>query len=414
MRILIVSQYFYPETFRINDIAESLIQQGHTVTVYCGLPNYLLGRYFPSYSIFGPYRENWRGVEVIRVPIVPRGKRIGPRLVLNYLSYFIIGSLLVPFKVKGQFDVIFVYGLSPVTLAIPAVVLKKRLKIPTLMWVTDLWPESLKATGVIENKLVLSLVGKMVAWIYSHMDRIYISSKGFRGPIQSLNVPMNKIEYWPYWAEDFFSNNQEEMEVTDWPKDICDDDFVLMFAGNIGRAQDFETVLAAAEQLKENKKIKLVVLGDGQKKDWAINYVRQKKMNKTVYFLGRRAVEQMPSYFKKASAMLVSLRDEEIFALTVPSKLQSYIAAGKPIISCVSGETAEIVSRWNLGYACQAGNAVDLAEKIEKMATIDQEDLKAFADNALQCYKQEFDKGKLLNQLVSAFAKLTAQEKTYE
>jgi colanic acid biosynthesis glycosyl transferase WcaI len=413
MRILIVSQYFHPETFRINDIAESLVEQGHTVSVYCGLPNYLLGRFFPGYSFLGPYRENWRGVEIIRVPIVPRGKKIGPRLILNYLSYFIIGSIIAPFKIKDDFDVIFVYGLSPVTLAIPAVVLKKKLKVPTLMWVTDLWPESLKATGVLGNERALRFIGKMVSWIYSHMDKIYISSKGFKKPIQNLNVPEHKIDYWPYWAEDFFSA-KEKADVTDWPENINDNDFVVMFAGNIGRAQDFETVLQAAEKLKENTQIKFVVLGDGQKKEWASTYVRDKAMNKTFYLLGRRALEQMPAYYKKASAMLVCLRDEEIFSLTVPSKLQSYVAAGKPIISSVNGETAEIVTRWNLGVAAKAGSADDLADKIKKMAHLSQEELNILAQNARQCYQEEFNKGELLKKLVADLTSLSTRGSAHD
>lgn len=408
MRILIVSQYFYPETFRINDICAELVSTGHEVTVYCGLPNYLLGKFFPGYSFLGPYNEDYKGVNVIRSPLIPRGKKVGLRLILNYLSFAILGSILAPFLVRGKYDRIFVYGLSPVTLAIPGIVLKKVFKIPMVMWVTDLWPESLSATGVIKNSKIINLVGKLVSWIYSFMDTIYVSSKGFVDPISRLGVSKDKIKYWPYWAEEIFEEHEKEKSV-----ESSDNEFKILFAGNIGVAQDFETIVGASMILKESHSevpIKFIILGDGQKKAWLEKEVESKDLSRYFSILGRRPLEEMPLYFQKADVLLVILKDEEIFSLTIPSKVQSYLASGKPILSSVRGETSRIIESWNAGVSSSAGDPEDLAKNIIKMSQMSDSELSNLGANGLSCYRSEFNKEQLLKSLVDDLSSLEVEK----
>jgi glycosyltransferase involved in cell wall biosynthesis len=401
MKILVVTQYFWPENFRINDLCHGLVERGHEVTVYTGLPNYPDGEFFEGYSFTGPYQQTLGKIKIVRSPLLPRGKNKSLKLALNYFSYFFLSSLLAPFLVRGKFDKIFVYEPSPITVAIPGLVLKYIKRIPMILWVTDLWPESLEATGVVKNKYILWLVGVIVKLIYKFTDRILITSKGFHSRISAMGVSENKIEYWPQWAEALFQSTSTPSDYTD--ANIPDSGFKLMFAGNIGSSQDFETIVKAAEQLKGNKNIHILVLGDGMMKKWAESEVERLGLSETFHFLGRKPVELMPYYYSKADAMLMSLTDNELFTITVPSKLQSYLASGKPVLVSMNGEGADIVNEWKAGLTCPATQPRQLADTILKMSQKSPHELKQYGDNALECYLSEFEREKLLTQLEDEF-----------
>ena len=250
MKILVVSQYFWPENFKVNDLCVALIERGHEVTVYTGLPNYPEGSFFKGYSYKGPYSENKGKINIIRSPLIPRGKNKSFRLVLNYFSYFSLASLLAPFLVRGKFDKVFVYEPSPITVVIPGIVLKYFKRAPLFFWVTDLWPESLEATETVKNKNILKLVATMVKFLYKHCDKILVTSKGFIPRVKALGGRDSQILYFPQWAESLYSqkpdsNFQDPL--------IPNDGFKIMFAGNIGSSQDFETIVESAKILKENK-----------------------------------------------------------------------------------------------------------------------------------------------------------------
>lgn len=402
MKILIVTQYFWPENFRINDLCEALQERGHEVTIYTGIPNYPLGKFFKGYGIFGPYKEKFQGMDVIRVPMLPRGPKKGLFLALNYLSYFLSASLLAPFLLRGNFDRIFVYEPSPITVAIPGIVIKYIKKIPMVLWVTDLWPESLEATGAVKNPKVLSLVGKMVKWIYRHTDKILITSKGFKKKVEIYCDEPEKISYWPQWAENLFSDSNsvpQGYEDKNFPKE----GFNIVFAGNIGSAQDFETIVGAAEKLKSYKNINFVILGDGMMSPWVESEVKRLGLEETFHQLGRKPLETMPYYFKKADALLLTLRSSEIFSITVPSKLQSYLASGKPIVVGIDGEAAQIVNDWNAGVSSRAGDSESLKDAILKLYQSNPEEKQAYGQNAFQCYEAEFHREKLVGNLEEIF-----------
>lgn len=403
MKILVVTQYFWPEQFRINDLCEELAARGHDVTVYTGLPNYPEGKFYSGYSFAGPYNETLGKIKIIRVPLIPRGKNKSVQLALNFFSYFKWATMLAPFMVRGKYDKIFVYEPSPITVAIPAIFISFFKRIPMILWVTDLWPESLEATGVIKNKHLLSMVATMVKWIYRHTDRIFITSQGFKPRLLAMGVPEQKIKYWPQWAESFFNNQTQ----TDYRDDqLPQSGFKIIFAGNIGSSQDFPTLIEAAEILKGNPDIHFIILGDGLMKKWAENEINKRGLALTFHFLGKKPVETMPYYFSHADALLVSLTDSDLFSITVPSKVQSYLASGKPIIASLNGEGAAIVEEWKAGITAPATHPKVLAAQIKKMTELPSAELKKMGDNALACYLSEFERNKLISELETELEKL--------
>ncbi len=403
MRILVVTQYFWPENFKINDLCQGLVERGHDVTVYTGLPNYPEGEFFEGYSYSGPFHQTYKKIKIIRSPLIPRGKNKSLMLALNYFSFLFLATLLAPFLVRGKFDKIFVFEPSPVTVIIPAIFLKYLKNAPIFFWVQDLWPESLEATGIIKNKKILSLIASVVKILYSHCDKILLTSKGFIPRVKSLGVRDSQIFYFPQWAESLF-NKVPDPSFAD-PL-IPSTGFKLMFAGNIGSSQDFESIIKAADLLKNHKSIYFLILGDGLMRKWAEEEVKRLGLGSHFIFLGRKPVEMMPEYFSLASAMLMSLTDTELFSLTVPSKLQTYLASKKPILASMNGEGAQIVLDAKAGLACPAGNPELLSQTILKMAELSSDELKRMGENSLHCYKTQFERETLITGLLMEFEKV--------
>ncbi|WP_408098766.1 glycosyltransferase family 4 protein [Peredibacter sp. HCB2-198] len=390
MKILVVSQYYFPENFRINDLCKGLVERGHEVTVYTGLPNYPEGKLFQGYSFKGPYTEEIDGIKVIRVPLITRGAKKSFRLALNYLSYFVSATVLAPFLVKGEFDKIFVFAPSPITVAIPALFLKFLKRAPVFLWVQDLWPESLEATGVVRNKFILDKVGFGVKLLYKLTDKILLPSKAFIKNVKDLGAKDSQIVYFAQWSESLFSNSPEESSAID-PL-IPKDGFKITFAGNIGTSQDFETIVKTAEILRNHKNIIFLILGNGLMRGWAESEVKRLGIEDTFIFLGSKPLEMMPYYYSKSDVMLLSLKDTPLFAVTVPAKFQSYLASGKPILASVSGEVARIVNEYNVGISVPAGNANLLAEAVLKLKNSSPETLRQMASNAKICHEENFER----------------------
>lgn len=397
MKILIVTQYFWPENFRINDLALGLHERGHQVTVLTGIPNYPDGEFFPGYKLYNRPMEDYQGIKVIRVPLIPRGQNSSFRLALNYLSFLISGSLLGTWKVKEKFDLIFVCQYSPVTAAIPGIVLKKLQSIPLILWVQDLWPESLSATGVVRSPWLLKQVAKVVKYIYKNSDTILIQSEAFRSHISDTGIKEDCLDYFPNWAESLYKpivpikDSQINKKLPQG--------FRLMFAGNIGAAQDFGTILSAAEQLKEFRDIHWIVLGSGRMSGWVEAEVQRRGLRETVHLLGRFPVEDMPRFFSLADAMLVTLKREPIFALTIPSKVQSYMACGKPIIAALDGEGARVIKQAEAGLTCRAEDPNALADIVRKMYSLHRDTRQDMGLKARQYYDENFEREMLLDRL---------------
>lgn len=399
MRILIVSQYFWPESFRVNDIARGLTDLGHDVNVLTGKPNYPQGRFYSGYGAFSKSNETYEGINIIRVPIISRGMSSILKLSLNYISFALSASLLAPLKCKGKYDCILVYQMSPVIQGIPAIVLKKIYKSPVFFWVQDLWPESLGAVGVVKKKWILLFLEKIVGWLYRSSDKVLIQSKEFCQHIAKYNINSDDIYYFPNSAEDIYKPVVKNR--FDGIEDFIPNGFVVMFAGNIGIAQDMDTLLRAAERIKLHNNIHWVIVGDGRKFSWLKSEIEKRKLSSTVHCLGRYPVEKMPQLFSYADVMLVSLTKDPVFSLTIPAKIQSYMACGKPIIAALDGVGADVVLEAKAGMTSGAENPDNLAHVVIKMASMNQSKLDEMGRNALRYYNSNFDRKMLLNRLVT-------------
>lgn len=398
MKILFVCQYFYPEIFRGNDIAFDWAARGENVTVITAVPNYPSGKFFEGYGLFQRRKEFVRGVQVIRVPVVPRGKGGPIRLVLNYFSFVMTASVYCFYLAfKEKFDFVFVQQLSPVTMALPALIVKKIQRIPLYIWILDLWPESLSAAGGIKNKYVLMFFNFIVQFIYNNSSRLLISSKGFAKSISNQGNYLNKTIYFPNWAEDVFESATILDKNIILP--VLPDGFLIMFAGNIGEAQDFDNIMKAALLLKSNQYIKFIIIGDGRKKEWVESFIKTNHLEDNVFIMGRYPIDFMPAFFKKANAMLLPLKNDIIFNLTAPAKLQAYMASEKPIIAMLNGDGADIINEANCGLAAPAGNFLDLANKITLMSNYTPSQLDSLGKNGKKYCLEHFDKHKSLNYL---------------
>lgn len=365
MNILIVTQYFWPENFRINDLVLDLKQKGHSVTVLTGVPNYPDGDFFEGYSLFRRTKEDFNGVQVLRVPLISRGRSKGLRLALNYFSFAFFASLLGPFYCKGRYDAIFVFEPSPITVCLPAIVLKKVKNAPVLFWVLDLWPESLSATGAVSSGTVLKAVGKLVRFIYSQCDKILVPSKGFISQVSGMGFPPENIHYFPNWTEEIYRQAPDKTRLAGLA--ALPDGFKIVFAGNIGAAQSFATILDAAESLKGTPDIHWLIAGDGRMSDWVKDQIRLRNLESSVHMLGRHSPETIVGLFSEADALLVTLKRDPAFALTVPGKIQSYLACGKPVIASLDGEGGRLIDEAGAGIACPAEDAGALASAVLRL-----------------------------------------------
>lgn len=403
MNILVVSQYFWPENMRINDMVVGFQARGHKVTVLTGVPNYPEGKVFAEYEQHPELFEQYAGADVIRIPMFARG-RSSLRLMLNYASFFTSASVFGAYKLRGrQFDAIFVYAVSPIMAAIPALVIGRLKKAPVYVWILDLWPETLTAVGVLNNRRLLSMVGKMVSWIYNRTDYLLLQSQGFFENVKrycTQPIDEQRLVYLPSWAEDGFSESGSdvtELFVADASV------FTVVFAGNLGESQDFPAILDAAKQLQdEGVAIRWVIVGDGRMSEWLREQVAERELS-SVLLLGRHSLDKMPALFNSADALLVSLRTNEVFAKTIPGKVQAYLAAGRPIIGMIDGEAARVIHEAQAGLACMSGDANGLASAVSEMANMSPNQLQAMGLSGREYYQNEFDKEKLFDRLEVLF-----------
>lgn len=400
MRVLLVSQYFWPETFGINALARSLAQRGVQVTVLTGKPNYPEGLVFDGYAAAGVQREFHMGIEVIRLPLFPRGNRSALRLMLNYLSFIVAGTFLAPWLLRGRsFDVVFVYAPSPLLQALPAIWLARLKRAPIAVWVQDLWPESLSATGFIKNRLLLNRVARVVRFIYRRTDRVLVPSEAFRAPIEALTNGAAEIHYYPNaWVDEPPAGTPSHV-VDNLVHDIASG-FSVVFAGNLGTAQSLDTVIEAAELLqREDSEVRIFLIGSGSFSRWLHEEINRLGLH-NVHLPGRFPSSTMPRLYNAAAALLVSLRDEPIFAYTVPSKLQGYLAAGRPIIAALNGEGARVVDVAKAGFSCPAGDARKLAEAIRLMSELNPDARIEMGENARRYALANFSLDRLTTDLV--------------
>lgn len=396
MKILIVSQYFWPENFRINDLTQELVKRGHDVTVLTGIPNYPTGRVFESFQRDPKAFENYSDARIWRVPMLARGNG-AVRLFLNYLTFMLGACVFGPWHLRGQStDVIFVFEPSPVTVGLPAVLLGRIKRAPVVFWALDLWPETLAAIGVVRSPRMLSWIGHLVKFIYDRCTLVLGQSRGFLSSIARYCSDTRKIRYFPSWAEEVF-NEPDLVPAAEVPdrKHI----FNILFAGNIGEAQDLPAVLMAAEALKKNASIRWLIVGDGRKSEWLNEEVTSRGLQESVFLLGRFPVERMPSFYAHADALLVSLKKDPVFSMTIPGKVQSYLMAGIPLLGMLDGEGAKVITEANAGLVCGAGDAGGLAAAVVQLTAMSGNQRHQLGMNGRAFAKKEFDRDSLMDRL---------------
>ena len=409
MNILVVTQYFWPENMRINDLVRDLSEKGHEVTVLTGQPNYPEGKVYEAYRQSPADFMSYAGAKVVRVPLVSRGNS-SIRLILNYLSFFFLASTFGAWKLRGKhYDSVFVYAVSPIMAAIPALVIGRLKRAPVFIWVLDLWPETLRAVGVVKHPLLLKPVGAMVSWIYNRADYLLLQSHGFFENVRSYctkDISSERLIYFPSWAEDDFSDSAVFGSAL---LERDDSVFTVVFAGNLGEAQDFAAIIDAAESLKGKAPVRWVIVGDGRMSRWLAEEVSARDLD-NVLLLGRHPLEEMPGLFASADALLVSLKTNDVFEKTIPGKVQAYLASGKPILGMINGEAARVIQESGAGFSCPSGDAAALAEITQRLAALDVPVRTRMGACGRQYYESNYSKPKLMARLEKLFHDATLRK----
>lgn len=390
MRILVICQYYYPEPFRITDICEGLAARGHEVMVVTGRPNYPEGILYEGYSHGRKKDEVIRGVRVHRCAILPRGRGSVGRL-LNYVSYAVLSKSYALSKKcvtsDGKaFDVVFCNQLSPIMMAEAAAAYKRRYRVPLVLYCLDLWPDSLTLGGISASSALFRVFEHMSRRLYGAADWLPVTSRSFRNRLQQLGVAGQRIQYLPQYAEDVFG----ELEAG-----RAEGPYRLVFAGNVGRAQNLEVLIRAASLLRDVS-VEFHIIGDGTDLE-AVQKLAVKEGLENVVFHGRRPLEEMPQFYSMADAMVVTLASDPVLTLTLPGKVQAYMACGKPIIAAANGETAEVIAEAQCGYCGPAEDSDALARNIRLF--LDDKDKHALGRNARIFYERHFERQRFLDSL---------------
>ena len=408
MRILIVTQYFWPETFIINDLARALVANGHHVTVATGKPNYPTGRIAPGYRKHGIMRETYaEKIDILRVPLRPRGKGGIIGLSLNYVSFVLSGLLRFPFHLRNRdFDTVLFFGPSPMTSAIPAALMALIKRAHLALWIQDLWPESLAATGLIRNRIILRVIGLVVRAIYSRADTLLLQSVAFFEPLAHY-ADIAKFVYFPNPAP---SEEPYDALLPDEILACLENCFPIVFAGNLGRAQSLETILEAADQLREETSVRFIIAGHGSEAVRLQDTVKRLNLPNVV-MIGSLERHFMPALFRRAGALLVTLKDDPAFNTVVPSKIQAYMQAGKPIVGALSGEGARLIDEAGCGLTVPAGDGKGLAKTILTLSLMPDNRLTQMGLAGRRFFEDSFEIGIAARQLIRIIETRSRSEK---
>ncbi|MEG0833378.1 MAG: glycosyltransferase family 4 protein [Oscillospiraceae bacterium] len=400
MRILVVSQYFWPESFRINDICDGLVERGHSVDVLTSLPNIPGGRFFEGYGWFSRGEKTHNGVNITRVGVVQRGDGSAIRLMLNCASFAINSLFHIPKLAKNGYDAVFVFNNSPVSKILPAKVLAKKQKIPNIIYILDIWPESmyflLSMPQTAEKQTLFRKISFAVSrWFYKSGDTLLVSSVGFEEKLRKMGLSQ-RIAYFPNYAEKPDESTECALERKTYG--LKDEDFVIGFAGNIGKAQGLDILVEAAKRQK-NSSVKYLIIGDGAMLDDIKALCKKLSLSDKFVFTGWVDSKMIPALAALCDAMYVSLLDNEVLNLTVPAKLQTYMYAEKPVVACMNGAGAQIVAESCCGVTAAAGDIDGLCSAIEDISGMDKARLELLGKNARAFCEEHYDREKLLDML---------------
>lgn len=389
-KILIISESFYPEEFKINDIAIGFIKKGFSVDVLTLAPTYPLGKVYSGYNNFFFQKDNYKGINILRIKAVTGYIESTFKKKLKYINYMIIGSI-IGIYIGKKYDFIFGYNMASLTDMLPAVLIRKIYKKPLLFWVQDVWPDSVYAYGFKKNIFLKFCLNKFVSFMYNNISNIAISSKGFESKLRPFIFKDLEFHYAPNWAD--------ELDMNLNPVCLSQSKKVQFnFSGNIGKVQNLENIIIAFSLLSHElqQKAQLNIIGDGSNLK---NLIKIAKNNPNIIFHGKKDRHEMSKYYKASDFLIISLINEPIFSLTVPSKFQTYVAAKKPILAVINGEVADIVSEYNLGICADPINVNNIKEAYEKCIIMTKDDKAKFLVNNEQLLQETFNKEKIIDKL---------------
>lgn len=402
--ILLISQYFYPETFRVNDMAVEWVKRGYKVTVLTGIPNYPMGKFYDGYDKNHRTRETWNGVNIIRIPLVARGNSSNKLLntigmTRNYFSFVRSGKKWVKSEEAANLhaDLVFTFEVSPMTQAKIGVWYGQRYNVPTFLYVQDLWPENVETVTGIHNRMIIGPIDKMVDNIYRNTDAIFTTSPSFVEAIVNRKNPVdrNKVHYWPQYAEEFYKP-LEPQSINEIPND---GNFKIAFTGNIGTAQGLDILPKTAKLLKDEN-VRFVIVGDGRYQAKFEKQIEEHNVRDMFIMMSRVQAEKIPEILSVCDAGFISFNNTSLWENTIPAKLQSYMACGKPIIASASGETQRVINEANCGVCTAIGNSDALADGIKKMMKMN---IKLLGNNAHSYFEEHFNKKLLMDMMDQYF-----------
>lgn len=399
--ILVISQYFYPEQFRINDIALEWVKRGYKVTVLTGIPNYPQGKFYKGYGWLKKRKEVWNGIDIIRIPLFARGKTaVG--MVLNYFSFVISGFFWKCFT-KTKADLVFTFEVSPMTQALIGVWYAKKNKVPNYLYVQDLWPENVEIVTGIHNRMIIEPISKMVNYIYKNCDKIFATSPSFVKEIQKRTPEgQEKVIYWPQYAEEFY-------QPTNVKSDLIPQDGILniTFTGNIGTAQGLEILPKTAQLLKaQGIKVRFNIVGDGRNKDNLIEQIKQNNVEEYFNLVGWQPATSIPSILAASNAAFLSFANNPLYSMTIPAKLQSYMACGCPIIAAASGETKRVIEDAKCGVVAEIGNEGSLGKAIRFYLDLTVEEKTKMKKYSLEYCQNNFNKQDLIDVMIKEYLQI--------
>lgn len=398
-KILVVSQHFWPEAFRINDTCDFFVQNGCDVDVLCGIPNYPKGVFFDGYNWFSKKRQKHNGVNIIRACELPRGDSSVFRVLSNNISFSLFSITHIPRLLFNKYDKIFLYQTSPVIMTIAGIIIGKIKNIEIVMCVMDLWPENLFSMYKTDNKFFIKLVTIIGHWHYRQADKLVVLSEKMKEQIvKTTQISNEKIIILPQACEKIYEETINDKKISDKFKN----GFNIVFTGYISQAQSFETIVEAAKSLKDEgiDDINWIIVGDGMSKQWLQDQFNEIGLSDRVYFEGQKPITDMPKYFFVADILIACLVKSKLLEATIPSKIMSYIAGGKPIVLAMDGEVQTLINDTiGCGYAGPAGDSVTLANNIKKVYKLSPKKRTEMGEKARKYHFKHFERNIILNKL---------------
>lgn len=399
-RILVVSQHYWPETFRVTDICEGLVERGYEVDVLCGTPNYPAGKFFDGYGFFKKKREVHKGVNLIRVPEIPRGNNTNARILLNYVSFPFFAFFYIPLLLFKRYDRVMAYQLSPVFMATPGIIIAKLKRIKLYMYVADFWPHSLLSIIHFKNPTLVKMLTKFSYWHYRRADGLIGVFKGIqRRFVSEVGVDKNKTIYIAQAPEKIYEKEVHDKKLEKRFKDR----FNIVFAGNINPAQGFDTIVPAAKIVKDKgyNNLNYIIIGEGMSKKWLMAEVKKLGIDDQFTFEGLKPVEDIPRWQTVSDALIVALSKSPLFEYGIPAKVQSYMAAGKPILGAMDGEGQRLVNKMSgSGICVDSGDAKGLANAIIELVEMSKKDRLAMGAKGRDYHFKHFERNYNLDRLI--------------